>query len=62
MPTDNEKMKVDFRARKELCMVTIKACKKLVAMSDKVPKEAGVAFFVGLEELERVVEDHFGII
>ena len=62
MPTDNEKMKVDFSARKKLCMVTIKACKKLVVMSNKVPKEACVAFFVGLEELERVVEDHFGII
>lgn len=62
MRTDDEKMKVDFSERKELCMLTIKACKKLVAMSDKVPKEAGVAFFVGFKELERVVEDHFGIV
>ena len=60
--TDKQEMIEDFRQRKEFCMLTINACKTLLATSDNVPSNVAIAILAGLAEIKRVIEDYYGII
>lgn len=62
MRTDKQEMNEDLRSSKEFCMVTITACKKLLATSDDVTAKVAVAILAGLAEIKRVVEDYYGTI
>ena len=62
MPTDKKEMRDDLRQSKEFCMVTITACKKILAESDNVTVKTAVAILAGLAEIKRVVEDYYGTI
>ena len=62
MRTDKKEMRDDFRQSKEFCMITITACKKLLATSDNIPDKVAIAILAGLAEIKRVVEDYYGTI
>lgn len=62
MLTDKKEMAEDLRQSKEFCMITITACKKLLATSDTVTTKEAVAILAGLAEIKRVIKDYYGTI
>lgn len=62
MLTDKKEMAEDLRQSKEFCMITITACKKLLATSDTVTAKEAVAILAGLAEIKRVIKDYYGTI
>ena len=62
MRTDEEEMLDDLRKRREFCMVTISACKKVIATSDTLKAMEAVAILAGLAEIKRVIKDYYGTI
>ena len=62
MPTDKKEMRDDLRQTKEFCMITITACKKLLATSDTITAKTAIAILAGLAEIKRVIKDYYGTI
>lgn len=62
MSTDKKEMIDDLRKSKEFCMLTITACKKLLATNDSIPSNIAFSILAGLSEIKRVVEDYYGTI
>lgn len=62
MLSDKEVMLNDMKKSKALCMSTVALCKAILIEDEEFSMTERLAILAGLDELTRVVNNHFGTI